>query len=312
MNKEILITSVTRQAIADEMQLTEIHYAGDMQEVKFLARIYDLNKLPSDDYRYLTAYDDINQHTNWNDWEDNWYLTDHRFNLLYAEDEKYTRFLIETLHPVVRNNGEEIIRLADLYNNHLEKDGFRLYKKSEISGRPVYDISSITVPITTATKSKTIIKKFLDTPYVEKQINLMHDAIQSNPDEALGKAKELIETACISILNQKGVEVDKDWTIGQLLKNTNRNLDFTPSKADNARKAEQSIQMILSGINQIVTGVTELRNSYGTGHGKDANFKGLEPKFAQLAVDAASALVTLYLSTNGETTNLVESNNSDF
>lgn len=309
MNK---ITTVTRQAIADEMQLSQIHYAGDMQEVKFLARLYDLNKLPSDDYRYSTAYDDINQHTSWNDWEDGWYLTDHRFNLLYADDEKYIRFIVETLHPVVRNNADEIKRVAELYNRHLEKDGYKLYQKSGISGRPVYDASLITVPIVTATKSKSNIKKFLDTPYVEKQINLMHDAVQSNPDEALGKAKELIETACISILNQKGVEVDKDWTIGQLLKNTNKSLDFTPAQASNAQKAEQSIQTILSGINQIVTGVTELRYAYGAGHGKDAGFVGLEPKFAQLAVDAASALVTLYLSTNGETTELIEADTSEF
>ena len=107
-------------------------------------------------------------------------------------------------------------------------------------------------------------------------------------------------------MKQKGVPIDVNWTLPQLLKATNNNLDFSHKDADNPKKAEESITQILSGISSIVRGVSELRNSYGTRHGKDANFKTLDVKFAKLLVGVVSEIVILYLSINGETTELVE------
>jgi hypothetical protein len=60
-------------------------------------------------------------------------------------------------------------------------------------------------------------------------------------------------------------------------------------------------------MNNIIQGVAELRNSYGTGHGKDADFKGLEAKYARLLVGVVSEFVILLLTTNGEHAELVES-----
>ena len=37
--------------------------------------------------------------------------------------------------------------------------------------------------------------------------------------------------------------------------------------------------------------MAELRNSYGSGHGKDAKFKGLSPRHARLAVGAGVTAV---------------------
>lgn len=303
MNK---ITSITRQAIADEMELSEINYSAQTAEVDFLARIINLKALPSTDRRYSNAYDDIAQHTSWNDYDFSWYLTDPRINMLYADEELYTQFLELSLHPVIRNNAEDIERLVQLYNKHLEADGYSFYKQGEISGRPIYKLHPITTRQAVASKSKANISRYLDTPYVLSKIQLMHESINKDSALAIGTAKELIETTCISILKQKNIEVDKDWNISQLMKNTNKVLNFTPVQAVNAEKAEKSIQQILSGINQIITGVTELRNAFGSGHGKDAGFVGIEARFAQLAVDSASTVVTLYLATNGETAELIE------
>ncbi len=57
---------------------------------------------------------------------------------------------------------------------------------------------------------------------------------------------------------------------------------------------------------QIFQNLAELRNSYGTGHGKDANFKGLEIKYAKLFVGVVSEIAIFYLATNGETAELVD------
>lgn len=47
-----------------------------------------------------------------------------------------------------------------------------------------------------------------------------------------------------------------------------------------------------SNLGQISQGMAELRNLYGTGHGKDGRSKGLSPRHARLAVSCATALAT--------------------
>ena len=54
------------------------------------------------------------------------------------------------------------------------------------------------------------------------------------------------------------------------------------------------------GIEQITNGIAELRNSYGTGHGKDAKSKGLSPRHAKLAVGAATTLAIFLVETHLE------------
>lgn len=44
-------------------------------------------------------------------------------------------------------------------------------------------------------------------------------------------------------------------------------------------------------MNQIAQNIAELRNQYGSGHGKPATFKGLQPRHANLAVLSSFTLV---------------------
>lgn len=57
------------------------------------------------------------------------------------------------------------------------------------------------------------------------------------------------------------------------MKNTTNVLDFRLKHADNPTVAEDGINKILGGISSTVHGVSELRNGYGIGHGKDADFR---------------------------------------
>ena len=49
--------------------------------------------------------------------------------------------------------------------------------------------------------------------YLSKQIELMLKMQSENPTDAIGKAKELIESCCKTILDNKGVAWDKNWDI---------------------------------------------------------------------------------------------------
>ncbi|WPU94814.1 abortive infection family protein [Mucilaginibacter sabulilitoris] len=301
------ITDVSRQSIADETTIGRLWYHGRLTEPDFLARLFDLKKLPSRDSRYSDAYGDIYQHmVNNNDWPEDWYLGDPRINILHCDDELYGKFLALSLHPRTRSDEEEVRSLVRIYNKHLAADGFQVVQTGDISGKPVFEIRPLGAGSYIAVATKQNIKKYLNTEYVEGKINTMHDAVLKDTETAIGTAKELLETTCKSILKQKGIAIDKDWTLPQLLRTTTRTLDFKPKHAQDAQRAETAILTILSGINNIVQGVAELRNSYGTGHGKDADFKGLETKFAKLFVGVVSHLVILLLETNGEMAELVE------
>jgi anaerobic selenocysteine-containing dehydrogenase len=65
-------------------------------------------------------------------------------------------------------------------------------------------------------------------------------------------------------------------------------------------KASDSIKRLLSNLATITNGVAELRNSYGTGHGKNSKTKGLSPRHAKLAVGAASTLAIFLVETHHE------------
>ncbi|GAB1473157.1 hypothetical protein MASR2M69_05980 [Bacteroidota bacterium] len=52
--------------------------------------------------------------------------SDPRINLLYCEDETYLKFLAMTVHPRVRTSSEEVVGLIEIYNKHLNPDGFEI------------------------------------------------------------------------------------------------------------------------------------------------------------------------------------------
>lgn len=140
------------------------------------------------------------------------------------------------------------------------------------------------------------ITQLLTQEYVNKQIRLMNNSIESNPHVALGISKELIETCCKHILNKSSVEISRDWDIAKLVKETNKQIDLMPFKVENIYLARTSIAKILTGFSQIVQGITELRNSYGSGHGHLPEFKSLDIIYIKLAVSASSDMAIFYLS----------------
>lgn len=140
------------------------------------------------------------------------------------------------------------------------------------------------------------ITQLLTQKYVNKQIRLMNKSIESNPHLALGISKELIETCCKYILNKAEIEISKDWDIAKLVKETNKQIDLMPFQVENAGLAKSSIAKILGGFSNIVHGIAELRNSYGTGHGHSPEFKTLDVIYIKLAVSASSELAIFYLS----------------
>ena len=124
---------------------------------------------------------------------------------------------------------------------------------------------------------------------------IIQESLHAAPHVTIGIAKELLETTCKTILKTKNIEVDKNWDVGRIIKETNKSLNFMSDELKDKDEAERSILKILGGFSSIVQGVTELRNYFGSGHGHESDFQGLDVIYAKLVADVSSELSFFYL-----------------
>ena len=114
---------------------------------------------------------------------------------------------------------------------------------------------------------------------------------KDNPTDAIGKAKELIESCCKTILEQFGVAVDTTADMSKLVSQTTKILKITPEDISEELAAARSMKALLGNLRAIASSLAELRNAYGSGHGKSVSFRGLQERHAKLAVGSSVTLV---------------------
>lgn len=284
------ISEVTRRAIFDRIALGKLPWCGRLPEDDFLSRLYNLDHLPTTDDRrdFSTAQMDIWQHRVRNrDWDDDWVFYDQRFDLLHCVDDAFLLFLCETLHPVVQSDHEVVDRLLEIYNSALSNDGFQLIETTRISGLPVYAARELVVamPALEAVKS---LGQTLTADYLNQQITRMVTAVHTDPELAIGTAKELIETCCKTIMRERGGAASESWELPKLVHETLRSLGLTRAQVPETIEAGEAIRRTLGNLAELAQGAAHLRNLYGTGHGKDASTPSPAPHHARLAVGAAS------------------------
>ena len=125
-----------------------------------------------------------------------------------------------------------------------------------------------------------------DLPELHRQIQRMQTAVEDDPGLAIGTAKELVESVCKTILEQRQITFEDDADIGQLVKESRKALGLIPESIPNSAKGAESIRRLLSNLGNVAQGLGELRNLYGTGHGRGGATKGLSARHARLAVGA--------------------------
>ena len=141
-----------------------------------------------------------------------------------------------------------------------------------------------------------LIVKF-SSEYMARQIKLMVSMQRTNPTEAIGKAKELIESCCKTILDEMGIPWSKNDDVSQLSGKVLKELDLLPDIIQPSDPGADSIKALLGNLRAIPSKLAELRNPYGSGHGKSASFVGLEERHAKLAVGCSITFVDFVWST---------------
>jgi hypothetical protein len=284
-----------RMEIVDAIRLENVAWQGELDEVEFLQRLFDLSKLPSTDSR--TPYNrdaaaDIWQHrVNNDDWEQNWVFGDKRFNLMQGSAESFLRFLCEMLHPLVRPDRDEAIRLAKQLNDSLRSAGWELFEEQKIAGRSRYAYRRLNRSGGRSVSRARTVADALDAGYMEKQIQRVEHAIEKDPDLAIGTAKELVESCCKSILTKRKVDFSRAADLGALTKLVVKELKLVPEGISDEVKGFDNVRLILMNLTALTNNLAQLRGLYGTGHGRDGNHRGLEARHARLAVAASVAFI---------------------
>ena len=139
-----------------------------------------------------------------------------------------------------------------------------------------------------ATKS---MKDAFSSEYIDQQTRIMLENQKTNPTESIGKAKELIESCCETILEKSGITPDDDWKLNQLVDETMKLLEITPKHIPDTAKESKAIKGILGSLKGIASQIAIVRNAYGSGHGKSASYQGLQERHAKLAIGSSVTLV---------------------
>ncbi len=122
------------------------------------------------------------------------------------------------------------------------------------------------------------------------------------PDDAIGAAKQLIEATAKLVLLKRNLPVDERQDLPALIKQAQQALHLHPAAVPTARNGgspdnADSIKRILGALTSAAIGVAELRNRYGTGHGRLVAPTGLGPRHARFAVGTAATWCELMLDT---------------
>ena len=156
---------------------------------------------------------------------------------------------------------------------------------------PESDSDDPTIPAFTMYGAWEVIDK--GAPFILIQVKRLEQAVRNN-DVGLtfDLAKSLMETTCITILEDRGITPPKYDNFAQLVNLTVENLQIVPKSHDNIPELKESIKTFIGGINAVMKGLSEIRNREGVAsHGKDAYSLQLDITQAQLVARSVDALV---------------------
>lgn len=281
-----------RKNIVDGLRLEGVRWQGQLDDVEFLNRIYELEALPSNDTRFPDASGDIWQHTvNNEDWDDDWVFSDKRFNLLGGPVEPFLRFLCEIVHPVVRPDRDEAIRLVSQFNEQLRQAEWEIFEEERLGGRPRFAYRRVTSRVARSVSRARTVADALDAGWMAKEMERLEKSVDADPALAIGTAKEIVETCCKTILTKRGVAFGKSADLGDLSKLLVKELSLVPEGINDEARGANNIKLILRNLTSLTHNLAELRGLYGTGHGRDGKHRGLQPRHARLAVGAAVTFI---------------------
>jgi hypothetical protein len=151
-------------------------------------------------------------------------------------------------------------------------------------------------PISTVDLPPPQLAQLRDPDAIQAQLHRIRRALEDDFEQAIGSAKELIEATAKTVLTQLGVKYNDTASVPELARQVQRELGLHPEVIAPEAPGAETVRKILGALTTISSGVAELRNQYGTGHGRGATIR-LRRRHAELAVDAAMLYCRVVLGT---------------
>ena len=177
---------------------------------------------------------------------------------------------------------EDLTRAARLFG----RDGY-LLEDGRITGGPVIVLR------------EGVLSGLTDPAAIREHLDRIARAIEDDDAaQAIGSAKELIESTAKVVLHERGLPVDDKEDLPQLVRAAQVALAVHPASASPGPDGSDAVKKILGGATAVATGLAELRNrGYGTGHGRGERRIGLRGRHARLAVAGAKMWCEFMLDT---------------
>ncbi len=116
-----------------------------------------------------------------------------------------------------------------------------------------------------------------------------------DPAQAIGSAKELLETTLKAVLDLHGTGPETKIDIPQLVKRANLKLGLDVASINAGEPGAEHRRRVLGSLAQVVNSTAELRNAgLGTGHGVSRG-PTLDVATARMVVSAAVTVATFYI-----------------
>lgn len=172
----------------------------------------------------------------------------------------------------------------------LERDGYQLLDDGRIVGGPAVVIAD------------DFLAHLTDASAIREHLGRIGTALENNdPAQAIGSAKELVESTAKLVLRERGEPVSDSDDLPELVRQAQLALDVHPSSRAPGPDGSDAVKKILGATVALTMGLTELRNrGYGTGHGLATTRIGLGSRHARLAINAAKLWCEFMLDTLGD------------
>lgn len=297
---ELRVSKKARRQILDGLATERVNWAGSLDDVHFLQRIWDLDDLPSTDSRFENMRHDIWQHRiNNEDWDEDWIYSDPRLALLDCPGETFLQFLCEIVHPVVRRNPDESETLVRFFNECLRTDRVALATAAmqPTLARPARRIYAATPLHGTSRNLPT--KRFeqlLDGAVLDEHLARIDANIDRDPALSIGSSKELLESLFKQVIERCGRTYSSGDDLNALYKQTCELMQLNAESVPSSRRGSEAAQRVLRSMVATVNALAEMRNQLGLGHGRPSVSTALA-RHARLAAGASRAIAEFILET---------------
>ena len=288
------ISEITRRAIFDELIVGQVAWSGRFSESDFLARLYDLESLPSYDRRFDSMNGEIWQHRENNlDWDDDWVFSDSRLNLLGATDDAFLRFLCEMVHPAARPETKDAKELVTTFNAHLRVDGWELVEGPPISGRATF-LARRRASGAVSLPDPVHATDVLSDEYVRELAGKCDSRLASHDlDGAVTVARTLLEAILSELeIRLAGTKGNYKGDLPKQFKQVTKLLRMDEQRSD----LDDRFKDVIRGLVMVANGLAPLRNKMSDGHARE---RKPAPHHARVVVNAAKTVSAFLVESYG-------------